>query len=92
MGRHKRIDRTSVLDAAEQIVRTQGIASLTIDAVARAAGVTLGWRFWHLKGHFCYAILVLWRSMMKPGTLFSPIFPVCYPTAPLPELEPLLKG
>ncbi|KHN54432.1 TetR/AcrR family transcriptional regulator [Pectobacterium fontis] len=42
MGRHKSIDRTRVLDEAEQIVRTQGIASLTMDAVAKAAGVTKG--------------------------------------------------
>lgn len=42
MGRHKSINRAGVLDAAEQIVHTQGIASLTIDAVAKAAGVTKG--------------------------------------------------
>lgn len=42
MGRYKSINRMCVLDAAEQIVRTQGTASLTIDAVAKAAGVTKG--------------------------------------------------
>ncbi|AZK64836.1 TetR family transcriptional regulator [Pectobacterium versatile] len=42
MGRHKSINRACVLDAAEQIVRTQGTAALTIDAVAKAAGVTKG--------------------------------------------------
>lgn len=42
MGRHRTIDRDIVLDAAESIVRTQGIAALTIDAVARGAGITKG--------------------------------------------------
>ncbi|WP_409309427.1 TetR/AcrR family transcriptional regulator [Pectobacterium sp. B1J-3] len=42
MGRHKVINPATILDAAEQIVRTQGIAALTIDAVAKSAGITKG--------------------------------------------------
>lgn len=42
MGRQQNIDRDEVLDAAEQIVLTQGAAELTMDAVARAVGITKG--------------------------------------------------
>jgi AcrR family transcriptional regulator len=42
MGRKKNIDPNSILDAAEQIVATQGSAALTIDAVAKQAGVSIG--------------------------------------------------
>ncbi|MDX7986144.1 TetR/AcrR family transcriptional regulator [Xenorhabdus sp. 12] len=42
MGRRKTIDREVLLDAAEQIVTTQGAAALTIDAVAKAVGITKG--------------------------------------------------
>lgn len=42
MGRPKSIDRDAVLDLAEAIVRTQGAAGLTIEAVAQAAGISKG--------------------------------------------------
>jgi AcrR family transcriptional regulator len=42
MGRRKTIDREALLDAAEEIVRTRGAAALTIDAVAKAVGITKG--------------------------------------------------
>ena len=42
MGRTRTIDRDAVLDVAEAIVREQGAAALTIDAVAKAAGITKG--------------------------------------------------
>ncbi|MGE9294656.1 MAG: TetR/AcrR family transcriptional regulator [Puniceicoccales bacterium] len=42
MGRQQNIDRNAVLDAAEQIVLTHGAADLSMDAVARAAGITKG--------------------------------------------------
>lgn len=42
MGRKKTIDRETLLDVAEEIVNTRGAAALTIDAVARAAGITKG--------------------------------------------------
>jgi len=42
MGRRKIIDRESVLDCAERVVAEHGAAGLTIDAVARAAGITKG--------------------------------------------------
>lgn len=42
MGRKKIIDRDALLDAAEEIVKTQGAAALTIDALAKAAGITKG--------------------------------------------------
>lgn len=42
MGRKKTIDRDALLDAAEEIVRTQGAAALTIDALAKALGITKG--------------------------------------------------
>lgn len=41
-GRPRSIDRDKVLDAAENIVAQTGAAGLTIDAVARAAGITKG--------------------------------------------------
>jgi AcrR family transcriptional regulator len=42
MGRYQPVDRDKVLDAAEAILRTRGIAALTIDAVAKAAGISKG--------------------------------------------------
>lgn len=42
MGRKKLIDRDAVLNAAEEILRTQGAAALTIDAVAKAMEITKG--------------------------------------------------
>lgn len=42
MGRYQPVDRDKVLDAAEGVVRTLGIAALTIDGVARAAGISKG--------------------------------------------------
>lgn len=42
MGRRKTIDREMLLDVAEEIVTTQGAAALTVDAVAKAAGITKG--------------------------------------------------
>lgn len=42
MGRRRTIDRDKVLDAAEAIVSAVGAAGLTIDAVAKAAGITKG--------------------------------------------------
>ena len=42
MGRRNTIDRGHVLEVAEQIVHEQGAGALTIDAVAKAAGITKG--------------------------------------------------
>lgn len=42
MARPRSIDREKLLDAAEEIVRSQGAAALTIDALARACGITKG--------------------------------------------------
>ncbi|OJH36906.1 TetR/AcrR family transcriptional regulator [Cystobacter ferrugineus] len=42
MGRRPAIDRDKVLDIAESILLTAGTASLTIDAVAKAAGISKG--------------------------------------------------
>ena len=42
MARPRSIDRDRLLDAAEEIMRSQGAAALTIDALARACGITKG--------------------------------------------------
>ncbi|GGF67888.1 TetR family transcriptional regulator [Azorhizobium oxalatiphilum] len=42
MSRKRTIDRDAVLNAAELIIQNEGPAALTIDAVARAAGITKG--------------------------------------------------
>lgn len=42
MARPRSIDREKLLDAAEEIVRNQGASALTIDALARACGITKG--------------------------------------------------
>ncbi|WP_240231395.1 TetR/AcrR family transcriptional regulator [Devosia lacusdianchii] len=42
MGRKQTIDRGAILDAAERVVLRSGAASLTIDAVAKEAGVSKG--------------------------------------------------
>lgn len=39
MGRRRTIDQQSILDAAERVVARDGAANLTLDAVAREAGV-----------------------------------------------------
>ena len=42
MGRRQTIDRDHVLEVAERIVAQQGAGALTIDAVARSAGISKG--------------------------------------------------
>ncbi|WP_272520376.1 TetR/AcrR family transcriptional regulator [Providencia sp. PROV223] len=42
MGRQRTIDREKLLDAAEDIVLQQGATALTIDAVAKAMGISKG--------------------------------------------------
>ena len=42
VGRRRTIDRDNVLDAAEAVVAAVGAPGLTIDAVARQAGITKG--------------------------------------------------
>ncbi|AML58386.1 transcriptional regulator BetI [Serratia rubidaea] len=42
MGRQRSIDRDRVLDAAEEIIATQGASGLTIDSVAKAMGISKG--------------------------------------------------
>ncbi|WP_416465445.1 TetR family transcriptional regulator [Pseudomonas sp. LFS044] len=42
MGRRKTIDRDEVLRLAEQLVAQNGVSALTIDSVAKAAGITKG--------------------------------------------------
>ncbi|PSJ59302.1 TetR/AcrR family transcriptional regulator [Pseudaminobacter soli (ex Li et al. 2025)] len=42
MGRRQSIDRNKVLDAAEKVVSEQGVGGLTIDAVAKACGISKG--------------------------------------------------
>ena len=40
MGRRKTIDRQATLRAIETVVRERGFAALSIDAVAKAAGIS----------------------------------------------------
>ncbi|KAB8122414.1 TetR/AcrR family transcriptional regulator [Komagataeibacter medellinensis] len=42
MARPRTIDRDSVLDSAERLVQRRGASALTLDAVAREAGITKG--------------------------------------------------
>lgn len=42
MARPRKIDREQLLDAAEVLVRDKGAAALTIDALAKACGITKG--------------------------------------------------
>jgi len=42
MGRRPTIDREGLLDAADRVIAKGGVTSLTIDAVAREAGVSKG--------------------------------------------------
>lgn len=42
MGRRPTIDREGLLDAADRVIAEGGVTSLTIDAVAREAGVSKG--------------------------------------------------
>lgn len=41
--------RTDILDAAEQLFFTQGIAATSLEKIARTAGVTRGAFYWHFK-------------------------------------------
>ncbi|TKT69385.1 TetR/AcrR family transcriptional regulator [Aquamicrobium sp. LC103] len=42
MGRRQTIDRNAVLDGAEKVVKQAGVGGLTIDAVAKATGISKG--------------------------------------------------
>lgn len=42
MARYKLVDRAHVLDAAEQVIRSKGLGGLSIDAIAKAAGISKG--------------------------------------------------
>jgi AcrR family transcriptional regulator len=42
--------RQAILDAADQIVHTQGVTHLTLEAVAKAAGVSKGGLLYHFPG------------------------------------------
>lgn len=42
MGRKRTVDREQLLDAAETIIESSGAAGLTIDAVAKAVGISKG--------------------------------------------------
>ncbi|AZV38250.1 TetR/AcrR family transcriptional regulator [Komagataeibacter xylinus] len=42
MARPRTIDRDRVLDCVEHLVQREGVAALTLDAVAREAGITKG--------------------------------------------------
>lgn len=42
MSRAKKIDENAILDAAEEVIRESGAGGLTIEAVARRAGVSVG--------------------------------------------------
>ncbi|KAB0587453.1 TetR/AcrR family transcriptional regulator [Comamonas kerstersii] len=42
MGRKPSIEKTQLLEAAEQIIRTRGAAALSFDAIAKMAGVSKG--------------------------------------------------
>ncbi|VEA73956.1 Bacterial regulatory proteins, tetR family [Serratia rubidaea] len=50
MGRQRSIDRDRVLDAAEEIIATQGASGLTIDSVAKAMGISKG------GVQYCFAV------------------------------------
>lgn len=41
--------RLAILDAAEQVFCTQGVASATLEKISRTAGVTRGAFYWHFK-------------------------------------------
>lgn len=42
MARHRTIDETTILDAAERVIVENGAANLTLDAVANEAGISKG--------------------------------------------------
>lgn len=82
MGRKRTIDRGKVLDAAEAVVSKVGAAALTIDAVAKAAGITKGGvqYCFGTKGALIDAMLERWGEaydaevvQLTQGTPVSPI-------------------
>ncbi|MBA8881313.1 TetR/AcrR family transcriptional regulator [Phyllobacterium myrsinacearum] len=82
MGRKRTIDRGKVLDAAEAVVSKVGAAALTIDAVAKAAGITKGGvqYCFGTKGALIDAMLDRWGQdydtevvKLTEDTLISPI-------------------
>lgn len=65
MGRHKKIDRDALLDAAEEIVLAQGPAALTIEALAVALGISKGGVQYSFKSkdELIEAIIERWTSL-----------------------------
>ncbi len=63
--------KTSVLDAALQVIRTKGYAASTVDDICAAAGVTKGSFFHHFKGKEDMALVAVahWNSVT--GDLFE---------------------
>ncbi|WP_149536804.1 TetR/AcrR family transcriptional regulator [Siccirubricoccus phaeus] len=59
--------RTRILDAAEAIIRTRGVASLTLDAAAREAGVSKGGLLYHFasKEALLHALLGRMAEWMR---------------------------
>jgi AcrR family transcriptional regulator len=64
MSRRPAIDRNQVLNTAEAIVRTNGIAGLTIGAVAKAAGISKGGvqSAFGTKDQLVHAMLERWNA------------------------------
>lgn len=81
MGRQKTIDRDALLDLAEGIVRRQGAGALTIDALAKAAGITKGGVQYSFTSKAALIDAICERWMQSYETLFSRLLP----EAPTPE-------
>ncbi len=71
MGRQKSVDRDNLLDLAEEIVRTQGAAALTIDALAKAAGITKGGIQYTFASKAALIDALCERWMQSYDTLFA---------------------
>lgn len=61
--------RTDILDAAERLFCTQGVASTTLEKISRAAGVTRGALYWHFKDKLDLLRALHERSLMPEEVL-----------------------
>lgn len=63
--------RSAILDAAELLFTQKGIATTTLEAISRAAGVTRGAFYWHFKDKSDLLVALCERHRLPQQSLLS---------------------